>query len=72
MMMITITITVTSTTKAAALGAGEQILTRQMFRLGELLTLPECLTFYYAHVGCSRRGTNGVGTNGVTAFLGVF
>ncbi|CAE8613004.1 unnamed protein product [Polarella glacialis] len=32
-------------------GAGEQILTRQMFRLGQLLSLPECLTFYYAHVG---------------------
>lgn len=32
-------------------GAGEQILTRQMFRLGQLLHLPEALTFYYAHVG---------------------
>jgi hypothetical protein len=32
-------------------GAGEQILTRQMFRLGQILHLPECLTFYYAHVG---------------------
>jgi len=32
-------------------GAGEQILTRQMFRLGQVLHLPECLSFYYAHVG---------------------
>mmetsp|Transcript_88617 Transcript_88617/g.280425 ORF Transcript_88617/g.280425 Transcript_88617/m.280425 type:complete len:713 (-) Transcript_88617:277-2415(-) len=32
-------------------GAGEQILTRQMFRLGQILQLPECLSFYYAHVG---------------------
>ncbi|CAE7411692.1 FKS1 [Symbiodinium natans] len=32
-------------------GAGEQILTRQMFRLGQILHLPEALTFYYAHVG---------------------
>jgi len=32
-------------------GAGEQIITRQMFRLGQILHLPECLTFYYAHVG---------------------
>jgi len=32
-------------------GAGEQILTRQMARLHTLLYLPECLTFYYAHVG---------------------
>jgi len=34
-----------------SMGAGEQILTRQMFRLSELFALPECLTFYYAHVG---------------------
>jgi 1,3-beta-glucan synthase len=34
-----------------ASGAGEQILTRQMFRLGESLQLPEFLTFYYSHVG---------------------
>ncbi|CAE8594116.1 unnamed protein product [Polarella glacialis] len=34
-----------------ASGAGEQILTRQMFRLGQVLPLPECFTFYYAHVG---------------------
>ena len=26
-------------------------MTRQMFRLGQLLHLPEALTFYYAHVG---------------------
>lgn len=32
-------------------GAGEQILTRQMFRLGQIFHLPEFLTFYYAHVG---------------------
>jgi len=32
-------------------GAGEQIITRQMFRLGQLFHLPEALTFYYAHVG---------------------
>ncbi|CAJ1438265.1 unnamed protein product [Effrenium voratum] len=32
-------------------GAGEQILTRQMFRLHQLLHLPEAFTFYYAHVG---------------------
>merc|ERR1719380_334338 len=34
-----------------ASGAGEQILTRQMFRLGQVFYLPESLTFYYAHVG---------------------
>merc|ERR1719491_1528351 len=32
-------------------GAGEVVLTRQSFRLGQLLPLPEFLTFYYAHVG---------------------
>merc|ERR1740127_314286 len=32
-------------------GAGEQILTRQMFRLGQVFQLPEMLTFHYAHVG---------------------
>jgi hypothetical protein len=32
-------------------GAGEQILTRQMFRLHQILGLPEALTFWYAHVG---------------------
>jgi len=32
-------------------GAGEQIITRQMFRLLQLLPLPEALTFWYAHVG---------------------
>jgi hypothetical protein len=34
-----------------ASGSGEQILTRQMFRLGECLPLPEFLTFFYNHVG---------------------
>mmetsp|Transcript_29908 Transcript_29908/g.56004 ORF Transcript_29908/g.56004 Transcript_29908/m.56004 type:complete len:969 (-) Transcript_29908:225-3131(-) len=34
-----------------ASGTGEQILTRQMFRLGQVLQLPEFLTFYFAHVG---------------------
>eukprot|EP00928_Gymnodinium_smaydae_P034316 TRINITY_DN24351_c0_g1_i1.p1 TRINITY_DN24351_c0_g1~~TRINITY_DN24351_c0_g1_i1.p1 ORF type:complete len:1914 (-),score=312.77 TRINITY_DN24351_c0_g1_i1:172-5913(-) len=32
-------------------GAGEQIITRQMFRLHQLFSLPEALTFWYAHVG---------------------
>merc|ERR1719330_1545728 len=32
-------------------GTGEQILTRQMFRLGQILHLPESLAFYYAHAG---------------------
>jgi len=32
-------------------GTGEQILTRQVFRLGQTLHLPEALTFYYAHAG---------------------
>jgi len=32
-------------------GTGEQILTRQMFRLSQVLQLPEALTFYYAHAG---------------------
>jgi len=32
-------------------GTGEQILTRQMFRLGQVLHLPEALTFFYAHAG---------------------
>jgi len=32
-------------------GTGEQILTRQMFRLGQAMDLPEFLTFYYAHAG---------------------
>jgi len=32
-------------------GTGEQLLTRQMLRLGERLGLPEFLTFYYAHGG---------------------
>eukprot|EP00930_Biecheleria_cincta_P034274 TRINITY_DN23700_c0_g1_i1.p1 TRINITY_DN23700_c0_g1~~TRINITY_DN23700_c0_g1_i1.p1 ORF type:complete len:1961 (-),score=292.91 TRINITY_DN23700_c0_g1_i1:88-5970(-) len=32
-------------------GAGEQIITRQMFRLHVLLHLPEAFAFYYAHVG---------------------
>jgi len=32
-------------------GAGEQIITRQMFRLGNLLSVPEAFTFWYAHVG---------------------
>eukprot|EP00933_Yihiella_yeosuensis_P040353 TRINITY_DN34639_c0_g1_i1.p1 TRINITY_DN34639_c0_g1~~TRINITY_DN34639_c0_g1_i1.p1 ORF type:complete len:1965 (+),score=368.55 TRINITY_DN34639_c0_g1_i1:571-5895(+) len=32
-------------------GTGEQVLTRQAFRLGQVLHLPEALTFYYAHVG---------------------
>eukprot|EP00930_Biecheleria_cincta_P026993 TRINITY_DN18968_c0_g1_i1.p1 TRINITY_DN18968_c0_g1~~TRINITY_DN18968_c0_g1_i1.p1 ORF type:complete len:2088 (+),score=306.21 TRINITY_DN18968_c0_g1_i1:71-6334(+) len=34
-----------------ALGTGEQVLTRQMTRLGQLLGLPEFLTFYYGHFG---------------------
>lgn len=34
-----------------ASGSGEQILTRQMFRLHQVLHLPECLSFFYAHVG---------------------
>mmetsp|Transcript_61921 Transcript_61921/g.164550 ORF Transcript_61921/g.164550 Transcript_61921/m.164550 type:complete len:2073 (-) Transcript_61921:147-6365(-) len=32
-------------------GTGEQILTRQMFRLGQVMGLPEFLMFYYAHAG---------------------
>jgi len=32
-------------------GTGEQVLTRQAFRLGQVLQLPEALSFYYAHVG---------------------
>merc|ERR1719364_663834 len=32
-------------------GAGEQVITRQMYRLGNTLGLPEALTFWYAHVG---------------------
>ena len=32
-------------------GSGEQLLTRQMCRLGQLLPLPELLTLYYAHAG---------------------
>lgn len=32
-------------------GSGEQLLTRQMCRLGQLLPLPEVLTLYYAHAG---------------------
>jgi hypothetical protein len=32
-------------------GAGEQIITRQMFRLGQVFHLPELLSFYYGHVG---------------------
>merc|ERR1719210_2999431 len=34
-----------------ASGTGEQVITRQAFRLGQVLQLPEALTFYYAHVG---------------------
>jgi hypothetical protein len=34
-----------------ASGTGEQIITRQMYRLGQSMHLPEMLTFYYAHVG---------------------
>merc|ERR1719210_2001940 len=32
-------------------GTGEQVLTRQAFRLSQVMHLPEALTFYYAHVG---------------------
>jgi len=32
-------------------GTGEQLLTRQTFRLGQVLHLPEALTFFYAHAG---------------------
>merc|ERR1719253_2257722 len=32
-------------------GTGEQVITRQTFRLGQVLHLPEALTFYYAHAG---------------------
>eukprot|EP00929_Paragymnodinium_shiwhaense_P124247 TRINITY_DN9934_c0_g2_i1.p1 TRINITY_DN9934_c0_g2~~TRINITY_DN9934_c0_g2_i1.p1 ORF type:complete len:1922 (+),score=375.34 TRINITY_DN9934_c0_g2_i1:48-5813(+) len=32
-------------------GAGEQVITRQMYRLGNLLDLPEVLAWWYAHVG---------------------
>ncbi|CAJ1354947.1 unnamed protein product [Effrenium voratum] len=32
-------------------GAGEQLITRQCLRLGNLLPLPEFLSFYYAHMG---------------------
>jgi len=32
-------------------GTGEQVLTRQAFRLSQVLHLPEALSFYYAHVG---------------------
>jgi len=32
-------------------GCGEQLLTRQTMRLGQLMPLPEFLTFYYAHMG---------------------
>eukprot|EP00931_Biecheleriopsis_adriatica_P094429 TRINITY_DN6808_c0_g1_i5.p1 TRINITY_DN6808_c0_g1~~TRINITY_DN6808_c0_g1_i5.p1 ORF type:complete len:876 (-),score=146.68 TRINITY_DN6808_c0_g1_i5:164-2791(-) len=34
-----------------AAGTGEQILTRQMLRLGHIMDLPEFLSFYYAHAG---------------------
>jgi hypothetical protein len=34
-----------------ASGSGEQILTRQMFRIGQVFHLPEALSFHYAHVG---------------------
>jgi hypothetical protein len=34
-----------------ASGAGEQILTRQMYRIGQVFHLPDALTFHYAHVG---------------------
>jgi len=32
-------------------GTGEQILTRQMFRLSQIMHLPEALAFHYAHAG---------------------
>ncbi|CAJ1461642.1 unnamed protein product [Effrenium voratum] len=32
-------------------GSGEQLLTRQMCRLGQLMPLPDALTLYYAHAG---------------------
>eukprot|EP00929_Paragymnodinium_shiwhaense_P124245 TRINITY_DN9934_c0_g1_i4.p1 TRINITY_DN9934_c0_g1~~TRINITY_DN9934_c0_g1_i4.p1 ORF type:complete len:1562 (+),score=318.73 TRINITY_DN9934_c0_g1_i4:644-4687(+) len=32
-------------------GAGEQVITRQMYRLGNILDIPELLTWWYAHVG---------------------
>jgi len=32
-------------------GTGEQLLSRQTFRLGQVLHLPEALAFYYAHAG---------------------
>merc|ERR1719253_1678269 len=32
-------------------GTGEQVLSRQTFRLGQVLHLPEALAFYYAHAG---------------------
>mmetsp|Transcript_10441 Transcript_10441/g.36655 ORF Transcript_10441/g.36655 Transcript_10441/m.36655 type:complete len:1882 (-) Transcript_10441:161-5806(-) len=32
-------------------GTGEQLLTRQMFRLSQILPLPDALSFYYAHAG---------------------
>ncbi|CAE8697969.1 unnamed protein product [Polarella glacialis] len=34
-----------------ASGTGEQVLTRQTFRLGQVLHLPDALAFYYAHAG---------------------
>ncbi|CAE8584857.1 unnamed protein product [Polarella glacialis] len=34
-----------------AAGTGEQILTRQMLRIGHVFDLPELLSFYYAHAG---------------------
>lgn len=32
-------------------GTGEQVLSRQTFRLGQVLDLPEFLSYYYAHAG---------------------
>merc|ERR1719469_187329 len=32
-------------------GTGEQLLSRQTFRLGQVMELPEALSFYYAHAG---------------------
>eukprot|EP00429_Kryptoperidinium_foliaceum_P092432 CAMPEP_0176202568 /NCGR_PEP_ID=MMETSP0121_2-20121125/10137_1 /TAXON_ID=160619 /ORGANISM="Kryptoperidinium foliaceum, Strain CCMP 1326" /LENGTH=693 /DNA_ID=CAMNT_0017541457 /DNA_START=17 /DNA_END=2098 /DNA_ORIENTATION=+ len=32
-------------------GTGEQLLSRQTFRLGQVLHLPEAMSFYYAHAG---------------------
>ena len=44
-------------------GTGEQLLTRQVLRLGHELDLPEFLTFYYAHAGWNPLESVGIRWN---------